>query len=101
MHEKFSDNRIAIEPAPIRSGDFLNIKYHGILKNSGADAIYLHYGKDGWQNLRTIKMERLPEGIFGAKITAEASKEINFCFKDSANNWDNNNGFNWTCNVLH
>lgn len=99
MSVNFNDDRISLEPAPVKSGDTVHIKYHGLLKNSGADSIYLHFGSDGWKNQRMIPMNRLPEGDFGAEVKAEGSNEINFCFKDSANNWDNNSGWNWKCTV--
>jgi hypothetical protein len=71
----------------------------GLLKNSGADEVFLYYGVDGWKNQDTIKMHKMQDGVFGAEIRANASHEINFCFKDSANNWDNNNGWNWKTEI--
>lgn len=96
----FNDERIALEPAPAKSGDTVHIKYYGLLKNSGADTVYLHYGTDGWNNSLTVPMNHSTEGNFATEITANAHAEINFCFKDSANNWDNNSGWNWKFNVI-
>ena len=96
----YNDDRIALEPAPAKSGDTVHVKYYGLLKNSGADGIYLHYGSDGWQNSQTVPMNHSSEGVFTAEIPAHASSEINFCFKDSANNWDNNNGWNWKFDIV-
>lgn len=95
----YYDDNIGLDPTPARSGDTVQIKYHGLLKNSGADNVYLHYGSDGWNNSRTVPMDHSPEG-FSVEIRAEAGSEINFCFKDSANNWDNNNGYNWKFHVV-
>ena len=39
-------------------------------------------------------MKRLEDGTFGAEIQA-SGKELDFCFKDAANHWDNNNGQDW------
>lgn len=97
----YNDDRIALEPTPVKSGDTVHVKYHGLLKNSGADSVYLHYGSDGWNNSRTVSMNHAPEGGFMTEIKADAGSEINLCFKDSANNWDNNNGWNWKCEVVH
>jgi hypothetical protein len=84
-----------VEPAIARRGDNMSINYRGLLRNSGADSIYLHYGFDHWQNSQTIQMNRTQDGLFRSEVRAQGSQEVNFCFKDSANNWDNNNGFNW------
>ena len=100
MATKYNDDRVSIEPAPVKSGSKVTIKYQGLLKNSGADEVYLHYGFDGWKDIATTKMKRLPEGVFSAEISAYADQEVNFCFKDSANNWDNNNGWNWKCDIV-
>jgi hypothetical protein len=97
----YNDDRIALEPAPVKAGDTVHIKYHGLLRNSGADSVYLHYGKDGWNDTQTIPMNQFPDGEFSAEVKADAGNEVNFCFKDSANNWDNNNGWNWKCDVVH
>ncbi len=32
---------------------------------------------------------------FTANVPVEGMEEINFCFVDSAGNWDNNSGWNW------
>lgn len=100
MHERFDDHRVAVEPAPVRSGGKVSIHYHGLLSNSGADAIYLHYGYDGWRDPRTVPMQRTADGGFSAEISTTADRELNFCFKDSANNWDNNSGWNWRCEIV-
>ncbi|HHW28649.1 MAG TPA: hypothetical protein GXX21_03700 [Syntrophomonadaceae bacterium] len=33
------------------------------------------------------------------EIRIEKEGQFNFCFKDSANNWDNNNGLNWSYTI--
>lgn len=74
------------------------ICYSGLLARSGADQIYLHCGhgdQRNWKNTSTEPMVRTYKG-FEKRVTLKESN-LNFCFKDSANNWDNNNGHNWTC----
>lgn len=44
-------------------------------------------------------MERTPQGNFVCTTKIQGTREMNFCFKDSANNWDNNSGWNWTCKI--
>lgn len=97
---KYNDDRVAWEPAPVNAGDKVLIDYFGLLKNSGAEHVYLHYGVDGWKNSGTVKMDRKYDGAFHAEIPAQAAHEVNFCFKDCANNWDNNSGWDWKVNVI-
>ncbi|MDR9787773.1 MAG: carbohydrate-binding protein [Peptococcaceae bacterium MAG4] len=78
-------------------GNEVTIIYNGLLKNSGADQVYLHYGygdTDRWYDINTIRMDNTHQGF--EKTISMKNHMLNFCFKDSANNWDNNNGHNWT-----
>jgi hypothetical protein len=86
---------VFVEPHVVRHGDSMSVNYRGLLRNSGADLVYLHYGFDRWNNPHTVRMDRSDDGVFRSEIKAAGSNEINFCFKDSANHWDNNNGYNW------
>jgi hypothetical protein len=90
------DNAISWEPTPPRTDDTLNIQYRGLLKESGASDVYLHYGFDSWnRSINTVKMEKMEDGSFSAAVKAENAHEMNLCFKDNVDNWDNNNGYNW------
>jgi hypothetical protein len=88
-------DEVFVEPHTARQGENMSINYRGLLRNSGADSLYLHYGFDHWHNPQTVQMNRTDDGLFRSEIRATGSQEINFCFKDSASNWDNNNGYNW------
>ena len=95
----FDDSRVNLDPNPPHQGDGVRIHYQGLLKNCGAQEIYLHYGFDNWNSeVATVKMERQYDGGFAAAVPAHHHdhRELNYCFKDSANHWDNNNGSNWT-----
>lgn len=95
LHPSFSLN-----PIPSRVGDKVKIKYHGLLARSGADHVWLRsgYGTDNWQDVHDYQMNRAPDGF---EQTVEIAREgqFNFCFKDSANNWDNNNSLNWSYQI--
>jgi hypothetical protein len=99
MATHYNDDRVSLEPSPVKQGDSVHINYQGLLRNSGADQVFLHYGVDGWKNTNTVPMNRMQNGVFGAEIKADAGREVNFCFKDSADNWDNNNGWNWSAEI--
>ncbi|MGI6328241.1 MAG: carbohydrate-binding protein [Dethiobacteria bacterium] len=91
-------DRVELFPEVPRRGQEVNIKYKGILYQNGADALWLHYGFDDWKNTNIIQMQR-ERDHFTCKIKADGRKDINFCFKDSADHWDNNRGLNWSCNI--
>ena len=95
-----NDQRVSWEPAPVKFGDTVHVNYDGLLKNSGASEVYAHYGFDGWKNSNTVKMDKKSNGVFSVEIPVHASHEINLCFKDAADNWDNNSGWNWKIDVI-
>jgi hypothetical protein len=95
LHPAFS-----INPAPSQVGDKVKIKYHGLLTGAGADQVWLHtgYGASDWQNQHDYCMEKAADDF---EQTVEITREgqFNFCFKDSANNWDSNNNLNWSYQI--
>ncbi|NLC12327.1 MAG: carbohydrate-binding protein [Firmicutes bacterium] len=90
--------RVSVEPEIPRHNQNVEIHYKGLLAKSGADSVWLHYGFDGWNNVSTVPMKQ-QFGEFTCSIMAKGRRELNFCFKDSANNWDNNSGWNWSCPI--
>ncbi len=92
------DKSISIELPVVKKGIKTSVSYNGILNNSGADKVYLHYGFDGWKNTETVPMYKT-HGNYSTEVKVEGKNELNFCFKDNANNWDNNNGANWKVNI--
>lgn len=90
------DPRVNCRPVPAPKNQNAEVVYRGLLVNSGADRVYLHYGYDGWKNTATKPMFKQNDGSFFASVPAMGDHEINLCFKDSAANWDNNSGWNWS-----
>ncbi|HZK27960.1 MAG TPA: carbohydrate-binding protein [Thermoclostridium sp.] len=75
-----------------------SIKYEGLLARSGADDVYTMVGygdNNNWQDIQTIRMNRFGNS-FHADIPINSGLNTNLVFKDSAENWDNNNGMNYT-----
>jgi len=70
------------------------------LKESGADRVYAHigYGLGQWSGIKDVEMTRQGD-TFVAHVKMESADMFNLCFKDSANNWDNNNGHNWSTKI--
>lgn len=91
-------DRVNIYPEIPRKGQEISVNYKGILFQNGADRVWLHYGFDDWKNVTDLQMQRQMDS-FHCKIKAEGKKQLQFCFKDSAEHWDNNNGVNWNCPI--
>jgi hypothetical protein len=95
------DNGIDVEPTPITLGDELKIEYRGLLAQSGAEAVYLHYGfgPGDWRFVQYIPMESSSDGVWTAVVHAGERGRFSFCFRDGADNWDNNSGRNWSYEI--
>ena len=98
-HNAIVDTNISIELPEAKRGENASVSYTGILTNSGADKVFLHYGFDGWKDPDTIAMKKDHNGTYCTQVRVEGKNELEFCFKDSSNNWDNNNGCNWKVDI--
>lgn len=73
----------------------VKISYTGDLFQNNTEEVFIHYGFGlDWDCLNEIKMEKSELG-FQAELTLKSYDTFNFCFRDSNNNWDNNNGSNY------
>lgn len=99
--KNYLDQRVDVIPSPSLKDRHATVMYDGILKHSGADRVFIHYGFDGWNNTCTEEMRREPDGNFSCSIQMRGTSECNFCFKDSANNWDTNNNWNWSTDIRY
>ena len=69
--------------------------YVGKLFQENSSEVYLHYGfGSNWDNVNEIKMEKTELG-FQAEIELLSSDTLNFCFRNSNNEWDNNENANY------
>ena len=74
----------------------VKISYSGKLFQENSEDVYIHYGfGTNWDNVSETKMEKTDLG-FQAEITLDDSESFNFCFNDGNDNWDNNNGQNYS-----
>ena len=87
---------VKLESRPTSEQTKVKINYSGLLAESGAEEIYLHAGlgnQHNWQATTDIKMYPAPDkNTWTAELNLATAATINFCFKDSANNWDNKIG---------
>ena len=66
---------------------------------SGAQEVQGVYGfgsNQNWEGVSSIQLKKEGEGTFKGVLPLEHGKNINIAFKDSAENWDNNSGMNYT-----
>lgn len=96
MVHGWSDIEKGVEVKPAAYANEVTICYNGLLAKSGADQVYLHCGfgePERWSNISTQRMDRTPRGW--EKTIRMTENTASFCFKDSADHWDNNSGYNW------
>lgn len=94
---------VNVYPTPITLGEHINVVYNGLLSQSGAQEVYLHLGfgaNRSWHDIRDLKMLRTGRG-WEQTLQVNDPSRINLCFRDSANNWDNNSGHNWSFEIHH
>ncbi|MGE5422263.1 MAG: carbohydrate-binding protein [Ignavibacteriales bacterium] len=89
---------VSMDPVPPATGDNITLSYTGLLAQSGADRVFAHVGygsPQSWFNVKDVEMRKLGSTTFSTTVRVDASDNLQVCFKDSAGNWDNNNGRNW------
>lgn len=90
---------VTISPAVPTAGENVKILYDGILSKSGASDVIAHVGfGSGWESTFDYRMSRSTSG-FEASIPVSEYNSVNICFKDCAENWDNNSGNNYVFDV--
>ena len=73
----------------------VKISYTGKLFQDDSEEVFAHYGfGNNWDNLNEVKMEKTEIG-FQAEIELNSSDTLNLCFRNSNNEWDNNDGQNY------
>ena len=94
------ENKIYFDTETLTEGRTAKLTYKGTLAENGAEEIYVHYGFGLlWENLQEAKLEKVSEGTFEADIYLASCENINFCFRDGNNNWDNNQAQNYTAPI--
>jgi hypothetical protein len=92
-------NGIEISKQRIYQKDTVDLIYNGLLVKEGADKIFAHIGYgENWEAREELEMDRTQEG-YKLRFDAKMSGTLYICFKDSANNWDNNSGQNYSFKV--
>lgn len=97
---KNDQNVVKLSKSNMAVGDQVTITYKGWLAENGAENVYAHLGYgEAWEELSDVKMKKEKNGEFKAKLKLKTAGELNMCFKDDWNNWDNNNSSNYSFEV--
>ena len=73
----------------------VKISYTGKFFQDGSESVSIHYGFGyNWDNVNDIAMEKTELG-FQAEIELKEGDTFNFCFRNSNDIWDNNDGQNY------
>jgi len=102
MHEADYPGGVVVDPLPITAGEEVTVFYNGILGREGQGQVYLHYGfgeNDQWRDVQDRRMEKTGWGWVTSVVMPRQEGIFNICFKDGANNWDNNNNLNWSFRI--
>lgn len=70
----------------------IKISYVGTLFQNNSESVFLHYGfGTNWDSLAETEMKRTELG-FQCELEILESDTLNFCFRNSNDEWDNNEG---------
>ena len=77
----------------------VKVTYAGKLFQNGSEEVMVHYGfGDNWEDAQDLQMQKSELG-FQADIYVKSNTKLNFCFKNSNGEWDNNNGSNYAFKI--
>lgn len=77
----------------------VKVTYAGKLFQNGSEDVIVHYGfGENWDNAKDLKMQKSELG-FQADIYVEENTKLNFCFRNSIGEWDNNDGYNYAFKI--
>ena len=75
--------------------NIVKISYTGKLFQNNSEEVFVHYGfGNNWDNLNEIKMDKTELG-FQTEIELLSDDTLNLCFRNSNNEWDNNDSNNY------
>ena len=97
-NKKYGANGITVTPAILAKGDTAKVTYSGLLADDGADRMYVRFGFGDWERAVDYRMIPADEG-FEAHVPISEGEDLQLCFKDSADHWDNNSGRNYSFEV--
>lgn len=77
----------------------VKVTYAGKLFQNGSEDVTVHYGfGENWEDAQDLQMQKSELG-FQADIYVKSNTKLNFCFRNNAGEWDNNNGSNYAFKI--
>lgn len=77
----------------------IKISYTGTFFENNSEKVFIHYGfGENWQDVAEKEMEKTELG-FQAEIELPESDFLKFCFKNESDEWDNNNGQDYSFQI--
>jgi hypothetical protein len=99
LENPYADQGIEVKGKKLSTGEKVSLIYSGLLAASGADRVFAHFGYgDAWECSELVEMTNNESG-FETVIDLKMPGRLNICFKDSADNWDNNSNANYTFDI--
>jgi hypothetical protein len=83
----------------IGTQNMLKLVYNGLLAKKGASEVYavIGYGDNkNWEETAYFPMNKVDAQSFELVFPVKKAGNINIAFKDSSQDWDNNNGQNYS-----
>lgn len=95
------NEKVYFDTENLIEGRTAKLTYKGDLAVPSANEIYVHYGFGLlWENIQEIKLDKVDDSTYETEISITPSYDnINFCFRDDLNNWDNNEAKNYSANI--
>ena len=77
----------------------VKLSYTGKLFQNNSEEVFIHYGfGDNWENVAELPMNKTELG-FQVEIQLNNNDKLNLCFRNSNNEWDNNDYKNYTFQI--
>ena len=89
--------RVSFNPPAPANCEPVTIQYRKSSSTLGAGPIYIHVGRNGWQDVVTPSPQMTDSGDFWTYVYAPTNGTtlIDVAFRNAANDWDNNGGSDW------
>jgi hypothetical protein len=95
--DDYSSSGVSGNLADLSPHETFKITYNGLLARNGATEVYARIGFSGdWDHARDFQMSRTGQGFETLIKLPQGTFTLNVCFRDSAGNWDNNSGANYS-----
>ncbi len=95
--------RVEFDPPAPDGCTPVTIRYRKDGSPLGSGQVYIHIGRNGWQDVADPSPAMTDDGDFWTYVysTPEDTAQIDVVFHDGAGNWDNNNSMDWHLTIVN